>query len=90
MSREMRDGGPQPQIQTHFVTESSGERTIALMKDTDGVLEDFVTISSLACVANGSSDDGRPTENSRPKSCETEFSEVRPSSDEPFATQAKE
>ena len=51
--------------------ESSGERTIAAIKDTNGVLEDFVMISSLVCVGNGPSDLGHSTENSRPKSCET-------------------
>jgi hypothetical protein len=50
------------------------------MKDTDGDLEDFVMISSLACVANGSEDDGRSIENSRPKSCETLIPVPSPSS----------
>lgn len=41
------------------------------MNVTNGDLEDFVMMTSLACVANGSEDDGRSTENSRPNSCET-------------------
>jgi hypothetical protein len=53
------------------------------MKDTNGVLEDLVMISSLVCVANGSSDDGHSTENSRPKSCETVIPVPSPSSMSP-------
>jgi hypothetical protein len=53
------------------------------MKDTHGVLEDLVIISSLVCVANSSPDDGRSTENSRPKSCETVIPVPLPSSVSP-------
>jgi len=71
MYRENETDDPSHRFWTHPVTESADGYTVPVMKDTGGDLEDLVMTSSLVCVANGSSDGGHSTENSRPKSCET-------------------
>ena len=57
---------PSHTFEIHTVTESSGERTVALMKNTNGVL---LRAFCLACVVNGSLDDGRSVEDSEGRNC---------------------